>query len=70
MRPRLFTLSDVERAARLASTGVRVETAVEIVAAEGPLYYSEEEVRLMLQYALHTDNVEAAFEEALEAIRR
>jgi len=68
VRPRLFTFSDLERVARLASTGVK--DAVEIVASEGPLYYSEDEVRLMLQYALHTDDVEAAFEEACDAIRR
>jgi len=76
--PRLFTKSDVERAARLATLHKLVETnpevagqkAVQSVCEDGPLYYSEAEVKTMLQYALNVDDVEAAFEEALGALRK
>lgn len=74
----LFTRTDVERAARLATLHRMVERdpevaiakAVATVCEEGPLFYSEEEVRQMLQFVLHQDDVEDAMEEALRAIGR
>lgn len=75
---RLFTKSDVERASRLATLHRLVERdpeaavakAVQAVCEDGPLYYSEDEVKKMLAFALHVEDVEAAFEEALHAIGR
>jgi len=78
MSPRLFTKSDVERAARLATLHklvdadpeVAVQKAVSSVCEDGPVYFSEGEVKQMLQYALNVDDVETAFEEALSALRK
>ena len=75
---RLFTRSDVERASRLATLHrlverdpeTAVQKAVQAVCEDGPLYYSEDEVRGMLRFALHAEDVELAFEEALHAIGR
>ena len=78
--PRLFTASDIERAARLAAQNAMLSSnheiepcvthAVAIVAGESPLYYSEEEVRQMLQYLLSKEDVDAEFEDALNMVRR
>ena len=56
---KLFTKSDLERAARLAATAARIQEdvehavaeAVEMVAAETPPYYDEATVKRMINYA-------------------
>jgi len=75
---RLFTKSDVERASRLATLHrlverdpeVAVAKAVQAVCEDGPLYYSEDEVKQMLAFVLQLDDVEEAFTEALQSIGR
>lgn len=75
---RLFTKNDVERASRLATLHRLVERdpeaavakAVQTVCEDGPNYYSEDEVKAMLRFALHVEDVEVAFEEVLRAIGR
>ena len=74
---KLFTKSDVERACRLATLHALVERdpeaaiarAVADVADEAPPYYSEETVKLMLQFVLAKENVDKEFEEALQIVR-
>ncbi len=80
MSPRLFTASDVERAARLAAVHATafinsdpetvVRNAVNAVTDDAAPYYSEDEVKQILQFVLHEDDVDADFEAALHAIRR
>ena len=73
-----FQRNDLERAARLAllhrqagvSETLAVDTAVSDVADEALPFYSEEEVRQLLQYVLGKDDVDEAFHDALYAIRK
>lgn len=80
-RMRLFTKTDIERAARLAllhfmAPGCQgdperaISSAVSGVTDDAPLYYSEEEVRQLLQFALQRDDIEADFRNGLRAIGR
>lgn len=88
--PRLFTSSDVERAARLAAQTAAnavvanlrfgqdapnleeaVRGAVAMIADDTPPFFSEEDVKLMLQFILEKEDVEAEFEDAVAtALRR
>lgn len=90
MSPKLFTASDVERAARLAAQSAvnhmmthhatddawrdveaAVHSALCVVADNSPPFYSEADVKLMLQYLLEREDVEAEFVDAVAtALRR
>jgi hypothetical protein len=75
---KLFTKSDVERAARLATLyglterepEVAIAKAVAAVVDDSVPYYSRDEVRSILQYALTREDVDDVLEEALELLRR
>lgn len=47
-----------------------VHEATFVIADDSPPFYSEEEVKLMLQYLLTKEDVDAEFEEALNIIRK
>lgn len=82
---KLFTRSDVERAARLAALAVvnerfasgtegveyAVSIAMDTVTEETPPYYDEETVKKMLLYTSGTDREPSELlEEALHYVRR
>lgn len=75
---RLYTKSDLERAARLAvayhvkgdEPEVCISNAAQTIANDAPSYYDEVTVKLMLKYLRPNVDTDELFEEALRYVQR